>query len=414
MSDKPTQGPQPAAGGRAPSLAAPYAAGLFSMGQSELLTFIVPLWAVLQGASPAEIGLLVGAKSMLTFLLAIHGGALMDRLGTRRVMLFFTALTALLAALYPFLPWLPLMVVLQMMIGFASNMTWIGAQTIIAQTTGGDPGKIGKFSFFARIGNVAAPILMGLLWDFAGPTLSFFGVACWSSCMFLVVSRIENPQAAHTLVARVSWRDVLPKLSDYTGSLKLALIPAVAFTLAISFTRHATNAAENSFLIVYLRELGFAGAQIGAMFSLAEVLNGFGSLLVGRFITRFPLHWTMVAFTGFSIFLLAITPFLGGVFVLLAGAQCLRRMSEGIVQPLMFSLQAKAAPRNLQGAIVGLRVTNNRLASILTPILMGLIVQAFGLTWGFVAIGALLLAGCCALAVAVARAGVFTTPGKAD
>jgi MFS family permease len=399
--------------GRTKSLAAPYASGLFSMGQAELLTFIVPLWAVLQGASPAEIGLLVGAKSMLTFLLAIHGGALMDRLGTRRVMLFFTGLTGLLAALYPFLPWLPLMVVMQMMIGFASNMTWIGAQTIIAQTTGGDPAKIGKFSFFARIGNVAAPVLMGLLWDFAGPTLSFFGVSCWSACMFLVVSRIENPQAAHTLVARVTWRDILPKLSDYTGSLKLALIPAVAFTLAISFTRHATNAAENSFLIVYLRELGFAGAQIGAMFSLAEILNGVGSLLVGRFITRFPLHWTMILFTAFSIVLLALTPFLGGLFVLLAGAQCLRRMSEGLVQPLMFSLQAKAAPRNLQGAIVGLRVTNNRLASILTPIVMGLIVQAFGLTWGFLAVGGLLLAGCCALAFVVARADMSTPADKA-
>jgi len=397
---------------RPTSLAAPYASGLFSMGQAELLTFIVPLWAVLQGASPAEIGLLVGAKSMLTFVLAIHGGALMDRLGTRRVMLFFTATTGLLAALYPFLPWLPLMVVMQMMIGFASNMTWIGAQTIIAQATGGDPGKIGKFSFFARIGNVLAPILMGLLWDFAGPTLSFFGVSCWSACMFLVVSRIENPQAAHTLVSRVSWRDVLPKLSDYTGSLKLALIPAVAFTLAISFTRHATNAAENSFLIVYLRELGFAGAQIGAMFSLAEVLNGVGSLMVGRFITRFPLHLTMIALTAVSILLLALTPFLGGMFLLLAGAQCLRRMSEGLVQPLMFSLQAKAAPRNLQGAIVGLRVTNNRLASILTPIFMGLVVQAFGLSAGFVIVAALLLSGCAALAVAASRADMGAPADK--
>jgi MFS family permease len=120
----------------ASSLPATYAAGLFSMGQAELLSFVVPLWALLQGASPAEIGGLVGARSVLTFFLAIHGGALMDRLGTRRVMLFFTAMTGLLAAVYPWLPWLPVMLVLQMMIGFASNMTWIGAQTMIALVTG--------------------------------------------------------------------------------------------------------------------------------------------------------------------------------------------------------------------------------------------------------------------------------------
>ena len=403
MSEQKSGDSQPEQGGRPKSLAAPYAAGLFSMGQAELLTFLVPLWAVLQGASPAEIGLLVGAKSLLTFFLAIHGGAMMDRLGTRRVMLFFTATTGCLAALYPFLPWLPVMVVLQMMIGFASNMTWIGAQTMIAQVTGGDPAKIGRFSFFSRIGNVIAPVLMGLLWDFAGPTAAFFGVACWSSCMFYAVSKVENPQAPSTLIGKISLRDVLPKLSDYTGSIKLVLIPAVAFTLAISFTRHATNAAENSFLIVYLRELGFSGTLIGAMFSIAEVLNGIGSLFVGRFSNRWPIPWLMIGFTAVSIILLAITPLLGGVFVLLALAQCVRRMSEGLVQPLMFSLQARAAPRNLQGAIVGLRVTNNRLASIITPIFMGLVVQAFGISTGFFVTGGVLLFGVLCLVIVVAR-----------
>lgn len=36
------------------SLHAAYATGLLSMGQSELLTVVIPLWAVLQGASAAR------------------------------------------------------------------------------------------------------------------------------------------------------------------------------------------------------------------------------------------------------------------------------------------------------------------------------------------------------------------------
>jgi MFS-type transporter involved in bile tolerance (Atg22 family) len=72
----------------------------------------------------------------------------------------------------------------------------------------------------------------------------------------------------------------------------------------------------------------------------------------------------------------------------------------------MFSLQARAAPRNLQGAIVGLRVTNNRLASIVTPILMGLIVQTFGIDTGFFVTGAILLCGLACLGIAVARSGL--------
>ena len=73
------------------------------------------------------------------------------------------------------------------------------------------------------------------------------------------------------------------------------------------------------------------------------------------------------------------------------------------MQPLMFSLQARAVPRAQQGAIVGLRVTNNRLASIVTPIGMGLIVETFGLRNGFLAVGALLLLGGLVLALATMR-----------
>ena len=368
-----------------------YAAGLFSMGQSELLTMIVPLWALLQGASPAEIGMLIGSRSALTFFLAIHGGALLDRLGKRKVMLFFTGATAMFAAIYPWLPWLPAMVFLQVRSGYTSNMTWIGAQTIIADVAEGDPGRIGQFSFYARIGNVAAPMLMGFLWDTTGPRISFLGIACWSSLMFLSVRQIEGSKQAR---GDFRWRDILPKLSDYTGSLNLIFLPTVAFTLAISFTRHATNAAESSFLIVYLKEIGFAGTAIGTMFSIAEVANGFGSLTSGRVARLFPMAAVMVTLTAASIVLLALTPQMGTSFVVLAAAHAMRRTFEGVVQPLMFSLQARAVPRNLQGSIVGLRVTNNRLASIVTPIVMGFIVEWFGLATGFAATGAILCAGC--------------------
>ncbi|MFN4283461.1 MAG: MFS transporter [Alphaproteobacteria bacterium] len=385
------------------TLYASYAAGMFSMGQAELLTMVVPLWAVLQGVSPTQIGILVGAKSMITFFLAIHGGALMDRLGTRRVMLFFAVVSGALAALYPAMPWFPLMVMLQMLIGFAGNMSWIGAQTIIAQITHGDPGLIGRFSFFSRIGNVIAPLLMGALWDFAGPTVSFLGVSVWAAMMFVAVSQIDSRQFAGSISGKVGWRDVLPRLSDYVGSFRLIVLPLVAFTLAISFMRHATNGVENSFLIVYLRDVGFAGTIIGAMFSLAEIVNGLASLAAGRVARWMPIPWLMLMFTAVSILLLAITPLTGGVLALLALAHCLRRGFEGLVQPLMFSLQAKAVPANVQGSIVGLRVTNNRLSSIITPILMGLIVEAFGIQHGFMVMGGILLAVCAALAVIVAR-----------
>jgi MFS family permease len=384
------------------SLYGAYITGFLSMGQAELLTLVVPLWALLQGASPTQIGALVGARSLLTFFLAIHGGALMDRLGTRRVLMFFAAACGTVAACYPFLPWFPAMVIMQMLVGLAGNMTWIGAQTMIGEVTRGDPGQIGWFSFYARIGNVLTPLLIGIAWDLAGPTLSFFCIAAWSCSLFLVSSRIPDARVVERS-GRFSWSEILPKLSDYTESFRLLVLPAIAVTLAVSFIRHATNGVEASFFIVYLRELGFAAAAIGALFSIAEILNGFSSLLAGRVSRLMPIPWLMVGFTTVSAALLLITPLLGGVFIFLALAQAIRRGCEGVVQPLMFSMQTRAVSRDRQGSMVGLRVTNNRLSSIITPMLMGVVVEYFGIESGFIIVGTILLAACIALAFIVAR-----------
>lgn len=379
-----------------------YATGFLSMGQAELLTLVVPLWAMLQGASPTEIGALVGARSLLTFFLAIHGGALMDRFGTRRVLMFFAAACGMTALCYPFVPWLPAMVVLQMLVGLAGNTTWMGAQTMIGEVTHGDPGQIGWFSFYARIGNVLTPLMIGIVWDIAGPTWSFFCIAGWSAILFLVSSQIADARLVDRS-GRFSWRDILPKLSDYTSSFRLLVLPAIAVTLAVSFIRHATNGIEASFFIVYLKELGFAAAAIGALFSIAEVFNGFSSLAAGRVSRLAPIPWLMVGFTGASALLLLITPLLGGAFILLALAQTIRRACEGVVQPLMFSMQTRAVSRDRQGSMVGLRVTNNRLSSIITPIGMGVVVEYAGIENGFIIVGSVLLGACILLGIAIAR-----------
>lgn len=60
-------------------------AGLFTNGVWDMLSVIVPLYAVAVGLNAAEIGLIVAARSVLPAALSIHDGILMDELGTRRV-----------------------------------------------------------------------------------------------------------------------------------------------------------------------------------------------------------------------------------------------------------------------------------------------------------------------------------------
>ena len=59
-----------------------YVAGPFAMGYTEFYNFLIPLYGLSLGMSAGQIGMLVGARSLLAVFLSIHVGALMDRLGT--------------------------------------------------------------------------------------------------------------------------------------------------------------------------------------------------------------------------------------------------------------------------------------------------------------------------------------------
>ena len=75
-----------------------YATGTFGNTINNVVTVLIPLWALHLGASPLMTGLMIGARHFLTTIFSIHGGALMDRLGTRRVLIWF----ALIGAVTPF------------------------------------------------------------------------------------------------------------------------------------------------------------------------------------------------------------------------------------------------------------------------------------------------------------------------
>ena len=109
-----------------------YGAGLFSNSNITISSIIVPLWAIYQGVSPWLIGILLGARHLPGLLFAIHGGALLDRLGARPVMITFAAIAVAVPILFPIMPWVWAMIVLQMVWGFATTMTWMGAQTCVS------------------------------------------------------------------------------------------------------------------------------------------------------------------------------------------------------------------------------------------------------------------------------------------
>lgn len=397
-------------------LALAYGGGGLSMGLMDTLVFVVPLWALMLGASATEVGLLVGARSVLPFLFAIQSGVLMDRFGARRIMAIVTIAMIFLSPLYPALPWIPAMMVIQMFTGLASTIVWVGAQTVIAQICGGDTGTLGRFNFASRIGTFSAPIVMGLLWDFTNPWLTFGFVSLWSAALLAVIRastdpKIDDPDAGAKAGSEntdegeagiagqeaapspgIGLTDFIPRLSDYTRTFTLLAIPAIAISVAANLLRNTTSGVQGSIYVVYLDEIGLTGTLIGILFAAIEGASAIGSLLAGKASRRFSAYALMIVTTGISIVLINITPLLGGVFALLIAAQIARGIIQGINQPVLFSIQAKAAGPKRQGAMVALRVTVNRFVSIALPPILGMIADHAGIEASFYILGPILVA----------------------
>jgi MFS family permease len=391
-------------------LASLYFAGPFSMGYVDFFTFLIPLYGLSLGLDAAEIGILVGARSALALFLSIHIGVLMDRFGTRRVTLFFVWTGMALAPLFPLVPGFWALLLLQLVSGAAVSFAWSGAQTLIAQLAEGDAGYIGKFSFFARLGSTTAPILAGMVWDFGGAWPAYLFGAAWGAVLTIALLRTPEAEifgarpADGTGRARFRARDALPRASDYVSSIMLVAIPAVAVSMAIISMRNTTYSIQTSVYVVYLEQIGLVGTTIGILFATAEIASGLGSLFAGRAMGLGDPLRTMLSGTLLSILLIAVTPLLGGIFALLLLSQVIRGWLEGVIQPVILSVQARAVGRHQQGAVVGLRQTGQRLTSIVIPPLMGAIADHWGVSESFFVLGALMLLLCVPLAALIRRA----------
>jgi predicted MFS family arabinose efflux permease len=396
-----------------PSTRALYAAcasGASTNAIGMMLRVIVPLWALQLQMSPTMIGIAIGASGFLPFLLSIHGGVVMDRFGVRRVNILLAFVAAIAILLYPVLPFASALIALQMITGLTTTMGWMGAQSMIAKVAPGNTDMIGRFSLTARVGNLVAPVIAGVLWDLTGPVGTFSAMAACAMLAFIAFYVAPSAEVdAGITNRRPSVRDLFPRASEYVETFSMLMVPAIAFVCAITFVRIAGSGVHSSFYLVYLDDIGITGTMIGILVGLGEGAGIFGASIAGKIERALKPHWTLIVFHAVAVIAVCITPFLGGIMLLLVLFATLRGLGHGLGQPVMFSALSRAVTREQQARSVGLRTTVNRIATMGVPPIMGAVAEFAGVTWSFVIMGAGILGFCAALALVTARMKDFKT-----
>lgn len=368
-----------------------YGTAFFSLSIVPMASLVVPLWAIHLGATPIWVGIIIGARSVLPLLFSIHGGALMDRLGTRRVMVWCALIT--LAAFPFYVIWQSLigLIVLQLIIGLSQGLSWVGSQALYGQMARGSAAHAGRLTFFSNFGAFVGPLVAGLADDAAGGVGGFAALFGWSIllCVFsFLVPKVVDGSAASRPV-RIP--ELLPRFDDYARAAALCLAPAVVLVLAFTFLRIAISGVQSSFYVVYLASIHLTGAQIGVLMGCGNFIAGPSALLTGPATRVMPGAWVMVWMTAVCCVFMTITPALSGFWPLLIAA-ALYGIGQGVGFPTLLSLLTKAVGIEYQGMAAGLRTTANRAATMVVPIAMGALAEVWGLAPSFYVLGAVFMA----------------------
>ena len=368
--------------------AAIFAVGFFGLGFVPMMTVAVPLWAVEIGATPFMIGLVLGARAALSVVLSIPGGALMDRLGINRIAAAAAIAAAVLFPLYPAFPSVAVLIVLQLLTGFAQALVWMAAQAHMGRINRDDPGLMGRFSFVSTSGNLVAPVLCGAAWDVFGPVGAFILIGVWGIATLAVIrflpKDVRPDEASREGMARRSW------LGAYRDAFRMMAVPAVAFVVACSFLMTCVHALRHSFYPVYLESLDFSGTTIGVLVAVGSVVAGLSGLTAGPVSRKVSPNVLLVAAIGTAAALLS-SVVLFREFWQLLGVATGWGVASGIAFPLMLYVLARSVNAERQGISVGIRSTVNRFAGFVVPVAMGAAVEWFGLHAAFFGFGAVML-----------------------
>ena len=406
-----------------------YGIGLFCTSVYYMMVVIVPVFVASLGLSYFWAGIILGCRPVLSLFFSIHAGALMDRIGGRRVMIFFGVVGVTAPLLYPLAPimdWIWLLIISQMLAGMSDSMGWLGAQTLIGQHMEGRTKYTGRLSAIIRLGHIIAPILVGIAWDHWGAWAAFGLMSFWNGgflvCAFLLPKShkfADGPKEGNAISRvgeqRIWWKDILPNKADYISAFRLLAIPAVAATVMIGMMPHVGNYVQSTFYVIWLGQNGITGTLIGFLISIFSISAACGSLLMPKLARKFSPYWLFLFVVWISIFMICITPVVSSQFIKDALSSLLsplnsfqnfvsitplvilivvfgivlavRAVFHGIQQPLVISLILSTTEPDEQGKAIGLRATANRITSIGTPIAMGAIADWLGLEYAFYAIG---------------------------
>lgn len=358
---------------------------------------LVAPYALTLGAKPTEIGAILIANALPSFLLAIPTGALADRIGFRPLLYAGLATMLVSGGCLVVSPSVGSLVASQAGIGVGALATWLSMQVAMfaprsdGETRHSRARRITNLSMLIVIGQLVGPVIGGVLADVWGYRAAFVAymvtvTGCIVSTFFAAPPR--RTYATERRTVRSLSADVFRR--SFVQAFHMMRRPGMAMTILASFCALYLLDVRTAFQPLYFHQIGLTPSVIGLLLTT----SGFFSLLarpilmpaLRRFRSGTILIGCMVpgsmAITGVVLFDGIVPQF---ALAVVAGT------ALGVAQALNLIFTADHTSDDDRGLGISLRMVGNRLSYVVDSLVFGFLLIVVGLVSAFMVTGALMI-----------------------
>lgn len=340
---------------------------------------VVPLYAYSKGLSGAEIGLLFSVPSIAQLAINLIGGAYVDRLGGKRIMLASSVLLAAGAAAMPFARDFWTLFGAQTILVLARATYWPATWSIVADLPGGRGVQAGRLNATTNLGQILGNGSCGFILALGGFDMSFAVLAAASlGSLALGAGTPQQPPKSVSGQSLFGNYRVLMRMPVLYYGAVCAYLSALPFTLSMSFYP------------LLLKHLEFGAEASGVLLALRAVGGISAGLIVARFVNTGPgSPWPVIA-GAFVAVAVGLQPLVShwsavGAFLFALG------VGSSIMTIYFQVTMAEVVAPEMRGSAMALGGLGWGLSHLSTPLVMGFLADRFGIVAGFYALGGLSL-----------------------
>lgn len=354
-----------------------------------LLIPTLPLYATTFGVSFSLVSLAVAAKGIGTLAMDLPSGVMLERFGTRKVMLLGVGVACVSLVLMGFIENFPALVMLRLVAGGGTAMWMLSRMAFISEIIPLEVrGRaLSAFGGVNRIGVFASPAIGG----FVGATLGLrtpFLLAAALTAVALVITFLYVPETRQRAAAghrRPHWRT----MAQIIGTYRRDLVAAGSAQVLAQMIR----AGRDIIVPLYgVTVLGLDLTAVGVIITVSAAIDMSLFGIAGFLQDRMGRKWASVPsmiILGVGMAMVPLTVGYGSLLV----AAAIMGLGNGLGSGTMMTLGSDLAPRDAMGEFLGMWRLIGDGGNTGGPLVVGAVADLTGL-----AVAAVVLAGVGALA----------------